>query len=120
MKRWLCQPASKCGINTTRHVGPSLRDDYRDFIAVIASLRETRPRDITQSECHWALATGLEVVFVGYLWFVQCLFAGRDTAQLLSYFQESSSGCMIGKLVASRGSGPFSISAEIEVARPGV
>ena len=103
MKRWLCQPASKCGINTTRHVGPSLRDDYRDFIAVIASLGETRPRDI-----------------VGYLWFVQCLFAGRDAAQPLSYFQESSSGCMIGKLVASRGSGPFSISAEIEVARPGV
>ena len=36
-----------------------LRDGYRDFIAVIASLGETRLRDITQSECHWALASGL-------------------------------------------------------------
>ncbi len=41
-----------------RHVGPSLRDGYRDFIAVIASLGETRPRDIRQSECHWANASG--------------------------------------------------------------
>ncbi len=39
-----------------RHVGPSLRDGYRDFIAVNASLGETRPRDITQSECHLAKA----------------------------------------------------------------
>ena len=31
-----------------QHVGPSLRDGYRDFIAVIASLGETRPRDITR------------------------------------------------------------------------
>ena len=50
----MCQP------NGTHfsHVGPSLRDGYRDFIAFIASLGETRPRDITQSECHWALAAG--------------------------------------------------------------
>ena len=28
---------------------------------------------------HWALATGLEVVVVGCLWIVQCLFASRES-----------------------------------------
>ncbi len=40
---------------TLRYVGPSLRDGHRDIIAVIASLGETRLRDITQS--HGLLAT---------------------------------------------------------------
>ncbi len=35
---------------TLRYVGPSLRDGHRDFIAVIASLGETRLRDITVGE----------------------------------------------------------------------
>ncbi len=65
-----------------------LRDGYRDFIAVIASLGETRLRDITQSECHWALATGLEVMVVGCWCFVQCLFAGRE-----SYSPSTLDGC---------------------------
>ncbi len=46
------------------HVGPSLRDGYRDYIAVIASLGETRLRDITQCECHWALASDCFVSIV--------------------------------------------------------
>ncbi len=39
-----------------------LRDGYRDFIVVIASLGETRPRDIAQSECHWVLAAGFGAI----------------------------------------------------------
>ena len=54
--RWAAKVGRKLYGTHFRHVGPSLRDGYRDFIAVIASLGETRPRDITQRECHWAQA----------------------------------------------------------------
>ena len=38
-----------------------------------------------------ALATGLEVVVIGCLWFVQCLFAGRESFWRLTISEQVNS-----------------------------
>ena len=51
---------------------------HPDF-AIFSDGRTRQAHDYPHSGICHVLGTGLEVVVVGCLWFVQCLFAGRES-----------------------------------------